>query len=204
LGPEAVLKASDLGPWGRLKLVEELETSGDHRVDALFEKLVIKFDHWTINHPNPARESELKPRPLGTTISTSQDSQTSSSETSGSDVTTIVATPDSGTIPLIYAPYDNIKVGIPCPFCIASTVNGALPSAGSPPFSDISGGSGGTGLSGSSWLAASGPRDSNASLSSRAFLQDHSLVPYQSADSWNTVDFQYSSLQANPEPVASA
>jgi hypothetical protein len=72
LGPEAVLKASDLGPWGRLKLVEKLETGGDHRVDALFDKLILKFDHWAHQHPNLARESGIKNGAIGSTITKSQ------------------------------------------------------------------------------------------------------------------------------------
>ena len=50
----------------------------------------------------------------------------------------------------------------------------------------------------------SGPMDSNASVVTGAYLQDHPLVAYQSQGVLNTLDFQYSSLQADPLPVDTA
>ncbi len=72
----ALSGTADLGPWGRLKLVDRLEKQGDHQFDAMGERLTIKLDRWEIKHPTLAREWGLaKPTPLGsgnTSISTTQ------------------------------------------------------------------------------------------------------------------------------------
>ncbi len=61
----ALSGTADLGPWGRLKLVDRLEKQGDHQFDALDERLTIKLDHWELRHPTLAREWGLtKPTPL--------------------------------------------------------------------------------------------------------------------------------------------
>ncbi len=72
----ALSGTADLGPWGRLKLVDRLEKQGDHQFDAMDERLTIKLDHWELKHPTLAREWGLtKPTPLGSgnaSISTTQ------------------------------------------------------------------------------------------------------------------------------------
>ena len=72
----ALSGTADLGPWGRLKLVDRLEKQGDHQFDALGEKVTVKLDHWELKHPTLAREWGLpKPTPLGSgnaSISTTQ------------------------------------------------------------------------------------------------------------------------------------
>ncbi len=57
----ALKGTADLGPWGRLKLVDRLDAQGDHQFDAMGEKLTIKFAHWSMNHPILARQSSFRP-----------------------------------------------------------------------------------------------------------------------------------------------
>ncbi len=56
---------ADLGPWGRLKLVDRLENQGDHQFDAIGERLTAKFNRWALHHPTLAHDSGFKPTPVG-------------------------------------------------------------------------------------------------------------------------------------------
>jgi len=195
LGPEAVLKASDLGPWGRLKLVEKLETGGDHRVDALFDKLILKFDHWALQHPNLARESGIKPGLMGSTISTSQvhtdPSGLSSPPRSGSAGGGLSSAHSSPLI-VLYNTFgydDDYGCGQGAdmaaePPGVPSGIVRDMPGAPNP-----------------NPLGPPNPSElltSDANLLTGAFLQSYQVTPYQSLGLEQGVDLVYSSLQAYP------
>ena len=60
----ALTGSANLGPWGRLKLVDQFNAQGDHQFDAMGEKLTVKYSHWALRHPSLARSSAFRPTPL--------------------------------------------------------------------------------------------------------------------------------------------
>jgi hypothetical protein len=63
------LKQHDsLGPWGGLRLLVQMELRGDHRFDALYQRLSGRFERWAASHPAQARVLGLNPIPISTPV----------------------------------------------------------------------------------------------------------------------------------------
>ena len=66
------LKQHDsLGPWGGLRLLVQMELQGDHRFDALYQRLAGRYERWAASHPAQARVMGLNPIPISTPVTSS-------------------------------------------------------------------------------------------------------------------------------------
>jgi RHS repeat-associated protein len=187
------LTQGSLGSWGALRLLVQIEAQGDHQFDALYQRLSGRFERWATGHPALAHATGIDPIPIATPVTTIAPGISASDkedETAGvATVRSIFSPPSSagtspgGAHPLYNVPVNSLSFYSLCPFCPQSA-NGAMPS---------SNGDGGQDRT----------MDSDADMITGAYLQDHQLATYQSLGETNGIDMQYSSLQADPQPVIS-
>ena len=191
------------GSWGRLRWLARLEAQGDHRFDALDRRLSAEFHRWAGQHPVRARLTGIRlaalpltPANPGTPSSgPTTPAQTMSSVAAGTSPPP-QAGPSFGVMPSNTNAGDGFDWYSICgcaptaddtspppdgPCC------GAPPSAPDPNSVPAS--------------SQSGPLNSDASLITGEYLQDHQLVSYQSQGQSHGIDLQYSSLQSNFQPI---
>jgi len=258
------LMHTGFGPWGALRLLDRLETQGDHRFDALYQRLSTKFDKWAVGHPEQAelagvvavpivarpaetgRSAVGAPKRSAAAGATRLPSRAASTVVSPVGVTAapIVGRPAGAVAPaappVVNAPRQLGTGGstIP-PAPMAGPV--VAPAGVKPPIvpvdtigwyqdcncggatgNDVSPSPSGPALAGGAFPASStgrppsapspnpvgqtygGPMDSNASLITGEYLQDHEVANYQSLGTENGVALQYSSLQADALPVVTS
>jgi RHS repeat-associated protein len=163
-----------LGPWERLRELSRLDTRGDHRFYALYKELSAKFDRWAAHHPILATRSGIAAGPLRS----------------------------SSTEPVASAPSRQAA-----PTTTAAAAGGSPEPAPSSPVIPNNSAEDGFQFDqncgcGTTVKSATGtPMNSDASLLTGEFLQDHQLVTYQSLGLSRGIDLQYTSLEANPQPI---
>ena len=182
-----------------------MERQGDHQFNALYQRLSGRFERWAARHPVQARALGLNPFPLATPVTTIGPGLTTSGSAAspaGSGTTNSLASPvqptpagaspEAGIDPLIvptntWGLYQN---------CNCVTVNSlatppAGPVAGSPPSPP----------SPNNIPPIYDMMDSDASVATGELLQNHQLATYQALGELDGIDLQYTSMQADPEPI---
>jgi YD repeat-containing protein len=223
------LVPGNVGNWGTLRVLDRLEANGDHQFDQLYQRISTRFDHWAALHPAQARRSGVTALPVGilpaggaVTITadppaagTNATSPVVSSQTQTGTATGGVVWPDGGVNPLVTPIVDpegvftNCNCGDTVNQTVPQTNHGAQPGASSGTGSGGPNGGAGSsstagGRSASSASYKAGPMDSDSSLTTGEYLQDHPTGYYQIQGVLTGIDFQYSSLDADPYPIVSA
>ena len=225
----AQLVPSNLGSWGALRVLARLEAQGDHRFDPIYERISARFEHWAALHPGEARVSGLRLTPPPPPAEPEQPTRLAgagSSPTAGSGIGPVGGVlPPSNWNP----PTDSIQPLAPCNCPDANNLlprNGGTaggpgnPNGGGGPTGQTerenSGGSTGSSGSsssygGSSTSGSSGGLtghtwhlESDSNLVTGEYFQSHTGGFYQAQGVISGVEFQYSSLQADPYPIYSA
>ncbi len=210
------LARGDLGPWGRLRLLVRMEAQGDHQFDGLFHRLSMSYTTWAARHPARAAHSGVDPHRIwkpgignrSGAGSPPAGMAAGSGRTPGGLLSNTSPAGPSGPVilPLI-TPLDPFAEYSICWECLAATFNSVAPQPGGvgPMLRTASAGAGGNASSGSSSPGGASyslkTMNSDANLITGEYLQDHQLATYQSLGQANGIDLQYSSLQADPNPI---
>ena len=88
---------SNLGSWGTLRVLDQLEAQGDHQFDLLYQQISARYDHWAVRHPVQARRSGVTAAPVQAVSSAGTAGPASSSI--GSGVGAISTPPVHGVTP---------------------------------------------------------------------------------------------------------
>ena len=181
------LAQDNLGRWGRLRLLAQMESRGDHQFDALYQHLSARHERWAVHHPASGSIGiALTPSASAGDTGTAATTNTPATPTAsgGQPPPKVIAggSPDAGIPPIV--PLDvwgwyGINGAPP-------TVNDATPPPGNPccccdPNAKV--------------------MESDASPITGEFFQDHQFVTYQSQGQDHGIDLQYTSLQADAQPI---
>jgi RHS repeat-associated protein len=224
------LMHTGFGPWGALRLLDRLEAQGDHRVDALYQRLSARFDRWAARHPEQAKLSGVIAAPIsawpsanatGPAHATPPAPTTSSHPAAGGAATSAgqpgppqtsagaggTVSPD-GRIPPPIIPLDGIGWYQDCN-CGGATANDASPNPSAPSMergfpTSTTGPPPSAPNPNSGYILNGGPMDSDASLITGEYLQEREVAAYQSLDTQKGVDLEYSSPLADALPVVTA
>jgi YD repeat-containing protein len=210
----------DTMSWGTLRVLVRLEADGDHRFDLLYQKISTRFDHWAARHPVQASRSGVTAAPLQPASSSDGATSRTGTSQSGSSPKPLlpVLTPAIGAGPLI-KPLDGFSQMLPCNCPDANNSlppNGGAkgnpePGGGTGASRSSTGGSSSTSGAGGGASSAQGGStgvsyhlNSDASLVTGEYFQSHQGGIYQAQGVISGIDFQYSSLEAYPNPIFSA
>ena len=197
----------------RCAVLARLEAQGDHRFDPIYERISARFEHWAALHPGEARVSGLRLTPPPPPAEPEQPTRLAgagSSPTAGSGIGPLGGVlPPSNWNP----PTDSIQPLAPCN---CPDANNLLPPDERPGNSNGAGGSNGSSGSSSSYNGSSTSGssggltgqtwhlESDSNLVTGEYFQSHTGGFYQAQGVISGVEFQYSSLQADPYPIYSA
>jgi YD repeat-containing protein len=196
----------DTMSWGTLRVLARLEADGDNQFDLLYQQISTRFDHWAARHPVQARRSGVTAAPLQPVANLGEDETQSgaihSAAGPGASSPPIGFAPDGGPPPpIIPLDTEGLFVNCNCP----PTANELLAAAAA------AAGLAGAGIAGAAAAGAGAippstktVMDSDATLIAGDFLQSHQLATYQSLGELNGIDLQYSSLDADPNPIVTA